>query len=197
MEEKYLVGIDEVGRGPWAGPLAAAAVVLPKDSDIPALKDSKQLTLTQRVRIFELIQCRATAIGIGWASPEYIDEYGLTNSTSICMLRALEQVKSTIGEDCAVLIDGNINYLKGHPACETMIKGDQSVPSIAAASIVAKVLRDRFMQVQNNIFPGYGFDEHVGYGTKKHKEALSARGLSMIHRKSFAPVKLVDKRYVD
>lgn len=190
MSGKHIVGIDEVGRGPWAGPLTAAAVVLPDGADIPHLKDSKQLTLSRRLHILKSIQCSATAIGIGWVSPEYIDEHGLTHSTSSCMLSALGQVKRLVGEDCRVLVDGNVDYLSGHAECETIIKGDQLQTSIAAASVVAKVLRDRFMYIQNDIIPGYGFDRHVGYGTKKHKEALLAKGPSTIHRKSFTPVKM-------
>jgi ribonuclease HII len=183
-----IVGIDEVGRGCWAGPLVAAAVIL--SQGIPGLKDSKKLSKSQREKLAEIIQKEAIAIGLGWVSPQAIDSGGITEAVKSAMGAALNQITAPYDK---VIIDGNYNYLKNYrvPPCRiaTLVGADDLVPSVSAASIVAKVARDNFMAEAARKYPQYGFEKHVGYGTLQHREALRAHGITVLHRLSFKPIK--------
>lgn len=182
---RAVIGIDEVGRGAWAGPLVVGAVLLRKP--ITGLKDSKQLTKVQRQKLDYLIRQSAEYMGLGWVGPAEVDSLGLTKALTLACKRAIEHAPA--GYD--IVIDGNINFLKDVPRTSSLIKGDQLIPSIAAASIVAKVARDEYMSKLSEKYPGYGFAEHVGYGTAKHSYALNEIGVSNIHRLSFKPVQAV------
>lgn len=184
MSTDLLVGIDEAGRGTWAGPLVAAAVALSPRSSIPRLTDSKLLTAKIRYELFKQIQQEAVSIGIGWVTPKYIDEYGLTKATSLAMQTAADALSCSFN---LAVIDGNIQYIAGDKY-QCVIKADQTFPAVSAASIVAKVARDTYMDAIAQIYPGYGFDKHFGYGTKAHVEALNELGVSPIHRLSYKPV---------
>lgn len=172
-----------MGRGCWAGPLVAGAVIL--DQPISGLKDSKKLTKKQRGKLTAEIQVQAAAIGLGWVKPAEIDAIGLTAAVELAMRRALEQVLIDYDE---VIIDGNINFLLENPKTKAVIKADDSVPAVSAASIVAKVARDNYMVDISEKYPGYGFEKHVGYGTALHLERLKLHGASDLHRASFKPV---------
>lgn len=178
------VGIDEVGRGCWAGPLVSAAVVL--DKQITGLRDSKKLSKVQRERLAAEIQVEAMAFGLGWVKPTEIDEIGLSAAVKLAMKRALIQIVIDYDE---LIIDGNINYFPENPAAKAIIKADNSVPAVSAASIIAKVARDKYMSELGREYANYRFDKHVGYGTALHIEMLRKFGVSNIHRKSFKPVK--------
>lgn len=181
------VGIDEVGRGCWAGPLVAAAVVLLEP--IAGLKDSKKLSALQRRKYAEIITNEALAMGIGWVQPAELDAIGLSQAVSLAMHRALEGVRMPVDE---IIVDGNINYFAEDPKAQAIIKADDSVPSVSAASIVAKVARDRYMaEIAHAKYPEYAFDRHVGYGTSLHQQMLKLYGVSDIHRKSFRPVQAI------
>lgn len=180
------VGIDEVGRGCWAGPLVAGAVVLA--GPIDGLKDSKQLSKTQRQKLSVQIQAEAPALGLGWVQPAEVDELGLTAATGLAMGRALEQITTDYDE---IIVDGSINFLKDEPRTRAVIKADASVPAVSAASIVAKVARDNYMAEIAGKHPQYGFESHVGYGTALHLERLKLHGLCDLHRRSFKPVAAV------
>lgn len=187
-EKKYqaegyqvICGVDEAGRGPLAGPVCAAAVILPQGLDIPGLNDSKKLSDKRRRELFPLIQEQAIAFGIGWASEKEIDEINILQATFLAMNRALEAMGVT--PDLA-LVDGNRD--PGFPiATRTIVKGDSLSASIAAASVLAKVSRDSLMEEIAEKYPGYGLEIHKGYGTKAHYAALEALGPSEIHRMSF------------
>ena len=181
------VGIDEVGRGCWAGPLVAGAVVLPKRAeDGPAgLRDSKKLSKLRRQKLTVDINEKALAIGLGWVSPAEIDEIGLTKAVGLAMERALDQIAIAFDE---IIIDGNVNYFPGDRRARAIVKADDSVPSVSAASIVAKVARDSYMAGLDEKYAGYGFDKHVGYGTAAHIAALQLLGVSDIHRLSYKPI---------
>jgi ribonuclease HII len=208
-----ILGIDEVGRGAWAGPLVAGAVVL--NTEIPGLRDSKQLTKSQREALAQIIRQKAHAIGLGWVSAEEIDEIGLTLAVSLAMQRAIAQIFANYEE---IIIDGNYNFLSkqlcescerlnlsqqrtdsknvigstSHKAEEVKIKAvvgaDKTFEAVSAASIVAKVARDKFMTSESEKFPSYGFEKHVGYGTKQHHTQLGIQGITKLHRKSFKPI---------
>jgi ribonuclease HII len=178
-----LVGIDEVGRGCWAGPLVASAVIL-ADS-ISGLRDSKKLSKQQRESLSLIIQESAVAIGTGWVWPAEIDEHGLTWAVKTAMERAVTEIPATFDE---VIIDGNINYLPGLPHTRAIIKADDTVPAVSAASIIAKVARDQYMATLGEKYAVYGFDKHVGYGTAAHSAALRQYGVSDIHRRSYKPI---------
>ena len=180
-----IVGIDEVGRGCWAGPLVAGAVILNANSPILGLKDSKQLTKKQLQQLDQIIQKQALAVGLGWVTPAEIDEHGLTAAVRLAMQRALEQIKLDYDE---VVVDGEYNFLKDSPKTRAVIKADATVPAVSAASIVAKVARDNFMTKLADEYPDYGFDRHVGYGTALHLEKLKLHGVSDLHRCSFQPI---------
>ena len=176
-----ICGVDEAGRGPLAGPVCAAAVILPKGLEIPGLNDSKKLTDKRRRELFPLIQEQAIAYGIAFASHEEIDEINILQATFLAMERALEQLK--IQPELA-LIDGNRQKDFGIKV-ETVVKGDSRSANIAAASVLAKVTRDLYMEQMAQEYPGYGFEVHKGYGTKAHYQALTELGPSPIHRMSF------------
>ena len=179
-DDKVVVGIDEVGRGSLAGPLTVAAVVLPNQPLILGLNDSKKLSPKQREELAATIRQRARAIGIAHVQPAQIDERGMAVSLRQAMASALDN----LGIDAdLVLIDGNPVHV--HPREQCIVKGDSKVACIAAASIVAKVTRDRMMVEYAEVYPGYAFERNKGYGTKAHYEGLRAMGPCPIHRKTF------------
>jgi ribonuclease HII len=183
-----ILGIDEVGRGPWAGPLVVGAVVL-GGADISGLTDSKKLSKKQREKLDIEIREKASGIGLGWVEAGEIDEIGLSQALKLATRRAVEQINVTYHE---IIIDGTINFLaetsKGKYVT-TLKKADLLIPSVSAASIIAKVARDNYMVVQDELYPGYGFKNHVGYGTAAHQAAINNLGVTVLHRLSFAPLK--------
>ena len=178
---KYICGVDEAGRGPLCGPVVAAAVILPRDAEIPGLNDSKKLTEKKRETLFDVICENALAWGIGFADEKEIDEINILQATYLAMRRAYENMQQKCDY---VLVDGNRMPPMPVPG-ETIVKGDAKSPSIAAASILAKVSRDRVMLEYAKQYPEYQFEKHKGYGTKVHTEALLQHGPSPIHRKTF------------
>lgn len=178
---EVICGVDEAGRGPLAGPVCAAAVILPMGLEIPGLTDSKKLTDKKRRELFPVIKEQAVAYGIGLASHEEIDKINILQATYLAMERALAQL--AVKPDIA-LIDGNRAKDFGLPV-RTVVKGDSLSMNIAAASILAKVTRDDLMLEMSQKYPEYGFEVHKGYGTKAHYEALRAHGASEIHRQTF------------
>ena len=178
---KMICGVDEAGRGPLAGPVCAAAVILPRGLELPGLNDSKKLTDKKRRELFPIIKEQAIAYGIGLASHEEIDGVNILQATYLAMERAIAQLE---GKADFALIDGNRAKDFGLPV-RTVVKGDSLSASIAAASILAKVTRDDIMLEMAEKYPEYGFEVHKGYGTKAHYEALRAHGHSPIHRMSF------------
>ncbi len=185
--EKYslVAGVDEAGRGPLAGPVVAAAVILPPDVDLPLLNDSKLLSSAQRVKVYRDIQAKALSMGVSIVEPAEIDEYNILQATYRAMRRALSQLLTS---PAFVLVDGypipkNVFPQKG------VLGGDRKSACVAAASVVAKVTRDRLMEAWDREYPAYGFKKHKGYGTRAHQEALTQWGPSPIHRRSFAPVR--------
>ena len=183
FEEGFRVvcGVDEAGRGPLAGPVCAAAVILPPHLEIPGLNDSKKLTDKRRRELYPIIKEQAIAYGIGFASHEEIDEINILQATYLAMERALAQL--VVKPDLA-LIDGNRAKDFGLPV-KTVVHGDSLSASIAAASVLAKVTRDDLMLQQDELYPQYGFAIHKGYGTKAHYEALRTYGPSPVHRMTF------------
>ena len=180
-------GCDEAGRGPLCGPVVAAAVILPRDEIIEGLNDSKKLTEKRREALFEVIKERAVAYAVAEASPAEIDEINILNASMLAMRRAVEAL--SVKADYA-LIDGNCS--RGFEiATETVVKGDAKSASIAAASILAKVTRDRQCAELDELYPEYGIAKHKGYPTKEHMDAVREHGPSPIHRRSF--LKFLDK----
>lgn len=182
-----ILGIDEVGRGPWAGPLVVGAVVLGGVA-IDGLTDSKKLSKKRRNELDVIIREQAAGYGLGWVSAQEIDEIGLSASLMLATKRAVEQVKAPYHE---IIIDGTINFLKATNKGKyvtTLKKADLLVPSVSAASIIAKVARDTYMQAQDQVYPGYKFAAHVGYGTAIHRAAIEKLGVTPLHRLSFAPL---------
>lgn len=182
-----ILGIDEVGRGPWAGPLVVGAVVLGA-TKIEGLTDSKKLSKKKRETLNDEIVTKAAGFGLGWVSADELDEIGLSQALVIATKRAVEQVQAPYHE---IIIDGTINFLKETSKGKyvtTIAKADLLIPSVSAASIIAKVARDNYMEKQDAVYPGYGFGSHVGYGTKKHRDAIGALGVTPLHRLSFAPL---------
>ena len=181
--EGYTVicGVDEAGRGPLAGPVCAAAVILPDHLELPGLNDSKKLSDKKRRELFPLIKEQAIAYGIGLASEKEIDEINILQATFLAMERAIAQLE---GKADLALIDGNRARDFGLNV-KTVVKGDSLSASIAAASILAKVTRDDMMEAYAEDYPGYGFEVHTGYGTKAHYAALTEKGPSPIHRMTF------------
>jgi len=177
------VGIDEVGRGCWAGPVVAGAVLLARP--IKGLKDSKLLTKLARERLDAEIRVQAVAFGIGWTKPAEIDEWGLTEAVRVAMQRAFAAITAPYER---IVIDGNHNFFADVPRSECLIGADNLVPAVSAASIIAKVARDRFMADMAARFPGYSFEKHVGYGTAAHRAALKLQGVCELHRRSFKPI---------
>lgn len=184
MEEGFslICGVDEAGRGPLAGPVCAAAVILPPDLELEGLNDSKKLSEKRREALYPLICEQALAYGIAFASEQEIDEINILQATFLAMRRAVEQLGQK--PDLA-LVDGNREPDFGDIPVRTIIKGDSRSANIAAASILAKVTRDRFMLEQDAVYPQYGFAVHKGYGTQKHYAALREFGPCPIHRRSF------------
>ena len=178
---EVICGVDEAGRGPLAGPVCAAAVILPPHLRIPGLNDSKKLSDKRRRELFPVICEQALAYGIAFATEQEIEEINILHATFLAMERALAQLK--IRPDL-VLIDGNRQKDFGLPV-KTVVKGDSLSANIAAASVLAKVTRDDFMVRQAEQFPEYGFEIHKGYGTKAHYAALEQYGACPIHRKTF------------
>ena len=176
-----ICGVDEAGRGPLAGPVCAAAVILPAGLVIDGLDDSKKLTDKRRRELMPVIMDNALAYGIAFASHEEIDQINILQATFLAMERAMAQLK--IKPDLA-LIDGNRQKDFGINV-ETVVKGDSRSANIAAASILAKVTRDNYIEEMAKLYPQYGFEIHKGYGTKAHYEALRAHGPSPIHRMTF------------
>lgn len=178
---RLICGVDEAGRGPLAGPVCAAAVILPSDLEIEGLNDSKKLTEKRREALYDVIIDKAVAYSIAFASEKEIDEVNILQATFLAMRRAVEQL--SVKPDM-VLVDGNREPELPMPL-KTIIKGDSRSANIAAASILAKVTRDRYMMEQDAIYPQYGFAVHKGYGTKAHYAALTEHGHCPIHRMSF------------
>ena len=179
---RLVCGVDEAGRGPLAGPVCAAAVILPPNLEIEGLNDSKKLTDKRRRALYDVITDQAIAYGIAFASEQEIDENNILQATFLAMRRAVEQL--AIKPDLA-LVDGNREPDFGAIPVKTIIKGDSLSASIAAASILAKVTRDRYMEEQDKIYPQYGFALHKGYGTQAHYAALREFGACPLHRRTF------------
>ncbi len=180
---EYIAGADEVGRGPMAGPLVAAAVILPKGIKIEGLNDSKKLTEKKRESLFEEILKKAVEVQIKFISVEDVDKYNVLESSRMAMTSCIKSMKSKVDYILTDAMKLPLNI----PTLD-LIKGDSKSASIAAASIIAKVSRDRYMVMLDKEFPQYGFKNHKGYVTKQHKEALEKFGICIHHRKTFAPV---------
>ena len=188
--KKLILGIDEVGRGAWAGPLVIGAVVLNEEKSIDELNDSKKLNLKQREILAREIKKSAIAIGVGWIDAPIIDKVGLSAALKLATKCAYQQIISQISTDeiSEIIIDGHVNFLDD-PRVITMIKADGRITAVSAASIVAKVFRDNYMTQLDKVFPNFNFASHVGYGTKSHQESLKKFGSIIgIHRQSFAPI---------
>lgn len=188
-----LVGIDEVGRGCWAGPVVAAAVVLDHDFAVSKdgtwkLMDSKLLTRKERELADSEIRKVAAAIGIGWVSAAQVDKLGLTESVRLAMRSALDHISVDYDE---VIIDGHYNFLAENPKASALIRADSLVPAVSAASIIAKVARDNYMLQASKTYAGYGFDQHVGYGTRLHRDMLKRYGICELHRRTYKPVRAI------
>jgi len=179
-----IAGVDEVGRGPLAGPVVTAAVILPREYDLPGLTDSKKLSAKKREILYYAIKTQAIAWSLGQASIEEIDDINILHATMLAMQRAVSALKIKPSE---VLVDGNRTPDFGVPA-RAIIGGDGKEACISAASIVAKVTRDRIMAEYHEEFPYYGWKNNSGYPTKQHIQALSEYGVTQYHRRSFAPV---------
>ena len=177
----YVCGIDEVGRGPLAGPVVAGAVILPKDCQILYLNDSKKLTAKKREELYDVIMKEAVAVGIGYASPARIDEINILQAT----YEAMRQAVANLGKEPGILLNDAVTIPEMTVPQVPIIKGDAKSVSIAAASILAKVTRDRLMAEYDKILPEYGFAKHKGYGSKEHIDAIRRLGPSPIHRKTF------------
>ena len=187
-----IFGVDEAGRGPWCGPVVAACVCWP-DLNIPdeirqTVDDSKKLTAKRREKLFDLIYASSALIGVGQASAAEIDAYNILQATFLAMSRALDDVRGKGHIPAAVLIDGNRAPKNWTMPCQTVIGGDAKSLSIAAASVIAKVTRDRIMCELAARYPAYGWDKNAGYGTPAHMRALHAYGVTPHHRKSYSPV---------
>ncbi len=181
-----VIGIDEVGRGCWAGPLLVVASRA-RGSLPSGLADSKVLSKAKRVLLIDSI-VDSCDIGEGWVSPEEIDSLGLAGAMKIAVSRALKELKAESTE--AIMMDGLVNYCPSEFInVQTVAKADQKYPIVSASSIYAKVTRDNYMAQESIKYPNYGFESHVGYGTKAHNEALKTYGVCDLHRKSFKPVK--------
>jgi len=182
-----ILGIDEVGRGSWAGPLVIGAVIL-DGTKIQNLNDSKKLSKRLREQLDLEIRSKARAYGLGWVSPQEIDEMGLSKALTIASLRAIENINLPYDE---IIIDGNVNFLKDTAKSSivtTIKKADELIPSVSAASIIAKVARDEYMKMQHKKYVNYGFNNHVGYGTKNHINSIKKYGVTPLHRLSIKPL---------
>lgn len=179
-----VAGVDEVGRGCLAGPVAAAAVILDPHAQLPGVRDSKLLTPNRREQLGRLIKRQSLAIGLGWASAAEVDGHGLSWAVTAAAQRALVDLGRAYD---AVVLDGTYNYLKDYCVSETHVRADNRCLQVAAASIIAKAARDAYMRQMHRLYPAYGFATHKGYGTARHLQALTA-GASPIHRLSCKPV---------
>ena len=189
-----ILGIDEVGRGPWAGPLVVGAVIL-GGAEIDGLDDSKKLTKKRRQALDALIRQQAAAWALGWVSAQELDAIGMSEALRLATRRAVEQIQAQCRQQnlafSEIIIDGKVNFLRGtalEKFAMTMPKADGLIPSVSAASIVAKVARDQFMAEQDAVYPGYGFASNAGYGVAKHRAAIERLGVTPLHRLSFAPL---------
>lgn len=183
----HVCGVDEVGRGPLAGPVVAAAVILDSDNIPEGLNDSKKLSEKKREALFELIYQKAVAVSVAEASVEEIDEINILQASLLAMRRAVEGLEI---KAASALVDGNKDPNLDMPT-NTLVKGDGRSLSIAAASIVAKVFRDRMMKKLGEKYPDYGWGQNAGYGVPKHMAALKLVGITPFHRKSFAPIRAI------
>jgi ribonuclease HII len=186
-----LVGVDEAGRGPLAGPVVVAAVALPEEpsAELREARDSKQMTPKGRERLFGVVRSQALAVSVAWAYPDVIDRDNILAATLAAMGRAAKRAGAKSGGGTfLVLVDGPRRIRDASLNQETVVDGDAKSLCIAAASIVAKVVRDRWMERLERRHPGYGFAQHKGYGTKRHLEALDRLGVSAAHRRTYAPV---------
>jgi ribonuclease HII len=179
----HSMGIDEVGRGCWAGPVVAGAVIL--GEPIAGLRDSKRLSTAQRVVFAQQIHASALGIGLGWVTPGEVDALGLTEAVRLAMQRALDEINTPYDE---IIVDGSFNFLADNPKAYALIKADDSIPAVSAASIIAKVARDEYMAKLAEKYPTYGFEQHVGYGTALHHAMLKLHGVSDQHRLSYKPI---------
>lgn len=182
----FVAGVDEAGRGPLAGPVVAAAVILREKAVIPRLRDSKQVPEKERVELYRIVRRSALAVGVGSASPREIDRLNIYEATRLAMERAVKKLK--IAPDFLLLDAMRLPGLLSLPQ-ESVVRGDQTCACIAAASIMAKVTRDRWMMFLHRRYPAYGFHRHKGYPTAAHLEALRRFGTTPQHRRSFRPVK--------
>jgi len=187
---RYVIGIDEAGRGPLAGPVVAAAVIIHDGNFKSLIRDSKKMTLARRETAFCEILDKAS-VGIGVVCEAVIDQVNILNATFIAMNRAVDHLlvdqrfRECPETEFCILVDGNRFINEGNMSHRTIVRGDDSVLSIQCASIVAKVTRDRILKMYDQIFPQYGFQSHKGYPTARHREAIEENGLSPIHRRSF------------
>ena len=188
---KLICGVDEAGRGPLAGPVCAAAVILPVDTEIEGLNDSKKISEKKREALYDVIKEKAVAYAIAFGTLEEIEEFNILEATFIAMNRAIDSLE--IKPDFA-LIDGNRAPKGIKIPCETVVKGDAKSSSIAAASILAKVTRDRLLLQYDEEYPQYNFKKHKGYGTKEHTDLILEYGPCPIHRMSFLKKLLGDKK---
>ena len=187
---KLIAGVDEAGRGPLAGPVCAAAVILPQGARIEGVNDSKKLTEKKREALFDIICNTAVAYAIEFVSPTVIDEINIRQATSLAMHNAVQNLDRKADY---IIIDGNDGIPFDTPY-EYIIKGDARSQTIAAASILAKVSRDRLMRELDREYPEYGFAKHKGYGTKAHMEAIQKYGVSEVHRKTFMTDKVLGRK---
>ena len=189
MSTVWICGVDEAGRGPLVGSVVAGAVVLDPNQPIIGLRDSKKLSPARREQLYAEIMQKAQAWGVGQASPSEIDTLNILQATMLAMRRAIEALSERLGEwPSKALIDGNRCPILPI-ASEAIIKGDAKEPAISAASIIAKVTRDQQMQVLHTQYPQYGFNQHMGYPTEAHMQALKQYGPCEEHRRTFAPVR--------
>jgi ribonuclease HII len=188
---KFVLGLDEAGRGPLAGPVVAGGVVITKESEIiPSVRDSKKMTKKQREEAFEKIKDSVLAYGIGIVGPAEIDRVGIQKAVLKAMITVLEVIEGKLNEKIDYIIADGPNILSiPRYKMDKIKEGDLYHYSISAGSVLAKVTRDRIMREYHKKYPEYGFNTHVGYGTKKHIEAIKKFGITKIHRKSFSPVK--------
>ena len=189
-----ILGIDEVGRGPWAGPLVVGAVIL-GGAEIDGLDDSKKLTKKRREALDVEIREKAAVWALGWVSAQELDDIGMSEALRLATRRAVEQIQAQCRQQnlafSEIIIDGKVNFLRGtalEKFAMTMPKADGLIPSVSAASIIAKVARDQFMAEQEAVYPGYGFASNAGYGVAKHRAAIERLGVTPLHRLSFAPL---------
>jgi ribonuclease HII len=181
-----IVGIDEVGRGCLAGPVCVAAILMPEKFKMKGLADSKKVLRANRPELVVRIRKKAAQIGIGWASPREIDEFNIWKAVQLAAARALSQLN--IPENTVIVVDGNAKML-GEMVATYVVRADDKYPAVMAASNIAKLARDDYMQKIDLTFAGYGFASHVGYGTKQHRNSLALLGPTELHRFSYGPVR--------